>query len=470
EARVKGVALSVELKAEEDDRLSNCNLNIKQVLPNLLNENVTFTYSLSVENIVNYIYSSDETLQLVAIHNYIDLLNKTIYDGSINDLVNDDIVSRSIELLDNHHNCRLQIEIIRVLIFMSLGTFKQMQSIIKYGAIPKLVKLLNSTEHYITQDIVISLGNIIKNRPYARDIALSHAILPRLAKLINSKISMIFTRHVVRTMFHVCKKSNPPLSFEMIKPVLPVFSYLLTIPNQSIISNTCWILAYLTEGCENNTRSLLGTGILPQVLGCLMCKEKNIFRPALRTIAHIVELGNIYETNAVISAGGLSHLCTFLRNHYMDEDIVVEIVSAIYKMVNTKEQIQCVISAGLLPLLIKILQFGEEEARHIVAWTVMDIIAEGSIEQLNELLNAGLLSIFYNLLEANDHNIVINALDCLIEILRAAEKVGQMEKFITMIKDAGILDKMETIQYQHDDLIYEVYSNTHAFLRGFVYY
>ncbi|XP_018047844.1 PREDICTED: importin subunit alpha-8-like [Atta colombica] len=270
-------------------------------------------------------------------------------------------------------------------------------------------------------------------------------------------MQMISLRNIVKTMFHLCKK-NPPLAIELIRPILPIFSYLLTIRNQSVISSTCWILAYLTDGCDDNIHALLETGILPQVLGCLMSQAKNIFVPALRTVAHIVESGDTYKTNAVIFAGGLSHLYTLLRNCLVNGDtrIVVEIVSAIYKMVNTKEQIQCVIDAGLLSPLIEILECGAEEAQYIVAWTVMDIITIGSIENLNELINAGLLSIFCNLLEAKNYNNIINVFDCLTEILRAAEKVEQTEKFIIMIKEAGIIDKIETIQYHHDDLIYKM--------------
>jgi len=90
-----------------------------------------------------------------------------------------------------------------------------------------------------------------------------------------------------------------------------------------------------------------------------MSQAKNIFVPALRTVAHIVESGDTFKTSAVIFAGGLSHLYTLLRNCLFNGDtyIIVETVSAIYKMINTKEQIQCVIDAGLLPPLIEILEF-----------------------------------------------------------------------------------------------------------------
>ncbi|XP_011049559.1 PREDICTED: importin subunit alpha-like [Acromyrmex echinatior] len=412
EARINEDTLSVELcKAKEDDRLSNLDTN--QVLPDLLNVNITLTSRLSIEEIVKYIYSSNETLQLLAIQNYKILICDRIYDANN---IEDDIVSRSIELVDSCRNFRLQLEILHVLTRMSLGTFKQKQSIIKHGVISKLVKLFDSTVSFISRKAVHILGNITKDIPYARDIALNHAALPLLIKFITSETPIAFMCSIVRTMTCLCKKSNPPLSLEWIRPILPVFNYLFTLRNENIIS--------------------------------------------LRTIAHIVESGDSYKTSAVISAGGLSYLCTFLRKCFIDENIVAEAVSAIYKMVNTKEEIQCVIDAGLLPHLIKILKFGTEEAQYVVAWTILDIIAVGSIEHLNKLVDVGLLSALCNLLEVENYNNIINALDCLTEILHAAQKVEQTEKFIIMIKEAGIIDKIETIQDHHDD----VYSTTHIFL------
>ncbi|KAG5330562.1 IMA5 protein, partial [Acromyrmex charruanus] len=462
EARINEDTLSVELcKAKEDDRLSNLDTN----QADLLNINVnSLTSRLSVEETVNYVYSSNEILQLVAIQNYKILICDRIYD--VNDIVEDDIVSRSIELVDSCRNLRLQMEILYVLTRMSLGTFKQKQSIIKHGVISKLLKLFNSTVSFISRKAVHILGNITKDIPYARDIALNHAALPLLIKFIKSETSMIFMCNIVRTMSHLCKKSNPPLSLEWIRPILPVFSYLFTLRNQSVISSTCRMLAYLTDGCDDNIHALLKTDILSQVLECLMSQAKNISVPALRTVAHIVESGDSYKTSAVISAGGLSYLCIFLRNCFVDENIVAETVSAIYKMVNTKEQIQCVIDADLLPHLIDILEFGTEEAQYIVAWTIMDIIAIGSIEHLNELVDVGLLPALCNLLEAENYNNVINAFDCLTEILCAAEKVEQTEKFIIMIKEARIIDKIETIQYHHDEL----YSTIRILLEKFVLY
>lgn len=76
--------------------MSNCKLDTQQTLLDLINKNVTLTSCLSIEEIVNYIYSSNETLQFVAIQNYKTLLHKSRND------IEDNIVSRSIELLDNY--------------------------------------------------------------------------------------------------------------------------------------------------------------------------------------------------------------------------------------------------------------------------------------------------------------------------------------------------------------------------------
>lgn len=77
--------------------------------------------------------------------------------------------------------------------------------------------------------------------------------------------------------------------------------------------------------------------------------------PALRTVGNIVT-GNDIQTDAVILAGGLTHLGALLRYHRAN--IVKEAAWAISNiMAGNTNQIQSAISAGLLPPLIEALQF-----------------------------------------------------------------------------------------------------------------
>lgn len=79
----------------------------------------------------------------------------------------------------------------------------------------------------------------------------------------------------------------------------------------------------------------------------------------------------------------------------------------------------------------------------------------GTIQHLTELVGAGVLPPFCNLLEAKDWDVIIVVLDGLTNILHAAEKIGQVERVAIMIEQAGGLDKIETLQHHPNEQVYQ---------------
>jgi len=82
------------------------------------------------------------------------------------------------------------------------------------------------------------------------------------------------------------------------------------------------------------------------------------------------------------------------------------------------------------------------------------LITRGTIQHLIQLVQAGVLQAFCNLLESNNYLNIINALIGMAEILHAAEKIGQAEKLTIMIKKFGGLDKIEDLQYDKNERVY----------------
>lgn len=86
-------------KAIKNNRLFKRNFDLKQELIDLMYQAALSPKSdLSIDKIVNYINSSDETLQLLGIQAYAKL--KQEKNPSINDTI-EDILPRCIKLLDN---------------------------------------------------------------------------------------------------------------------------------------------------------------------------------------------------------------------------------------------------------------------------------------------------------------------------------------------------------------------------------
>jgi len=83
------------------------------------------------------------------------------------------------------------------------------------------------------------------------------------------------------------------------------------------------------------------------------------------------------------------------------------------------------------------------------------LTTEGTIQHLTQLVGAGVLPPFCNLLEAKDWNVIIVVLDGLTNILHAAEKIGQAERLAIMIEEVGGLDKIEALQHHQNEQVYQ---------------
>lgn len=97
---------------------------------------------------------------------------------------------------------------------------------------------------------------------------------------------------------------------------------------------------------------------------------------------------------------------------------------------------------------------GDFKSQKEAAWAVTNLTSGGTVQQLAQLVQLGVLEPFCNLLLAKDWKTVIVVLDGLTNILNTAEKMGEVDRVAMMIEEVQGLDKLEALQHHENEEVY----------------
>jgi len=126
----------------------------------------------------------------------------------------------------------------------------------------------------------------------------------------------------------------------------------------------------------------------------------------------------------------------------------------------TKEQIQAVIDTGIIGPLVNLLQTAEFDIKKEAAWAISNATSGGTHDQIRVLVEQGAIKPMCDLLLVNDSRIVTVALEGLENILKVGESIKEQglapnNPYADMIDEAEGLDKIEGLQNHENQDIYE---------------
>ncbi|CAI0469901.1 unnamed protein product [Linum tenue] len=124
-------------------------------------------------------------------------------------------------------------------------------------------------------------------------------------------------------------------------------------------------------------------------------------------------------------------------------------------------QIQAVIEAGIISPLVQLLQSAEFEIKKEAAWAISNATSGGTHDQIKFLVSQGCIKPLCDLLICPDPRIVTVCLEGLENILKVGEadknlgNSGDVNVFSQLIDDAEGLEKIENLQTHDNNDIYE---------------
>ena len=126
-------------------------------------------------------------------------------------------------------------------------------------------------------------------------------------------------------------------------------------------------------------------------------------------------------------------------------------------LAGTPEQLDVVISANVIPILIRLISEGEAKVRREAAWAITNLICGGTDEQVKYAISQGCIRPLCEVLDAQDTKLIQVVLDGIREICRfgSVNTVDGENVCADWIEEAGGVPRVERLQHHENTKIYQ---------------
>jgi len=254
-------------------------------------------------------------------------------------------------------------------------------------------------------------------------------------------------------------RGRPLPEFEQVKRAIPTLSRVIQEENDAeVLTDAAWAMSYLSDGDENRIQLVVDTGIIPSLVKHLDNPFLSILIPILRTLGNIVT-GNEEQTNQVLRVPAVVQKLFKLLGREK-KAVRREACWALSNITaGTPQQIQCVIDdKENIAMLITLASSDITEVKREAAWVLSNATNHGTAEQVNSLVENGVIDCFVGLLDCPDSKTVIVVLEGINNILTMGAEVAKQFRrenpFLAELETKGAVPKIEKLQEHPSHEVY----------------
>lgn len=366
----------------------------------------------------------------------------------IKELIESSTISQLIQYLNCDENPSLQKETVSIL--AQMATFGGISDhLIEAGVVPILIRLLSSSNEIVKAEASTLLGILVCCASVeSRDVVLTAGVLPALLQAGYSSLNVITVERITSAISNLFYQKPLP-DIELVQAAIPFLcDRLLFSPDDETVSAACRALNYFIEGDDNYIQEILGLNwpIIPRLIQLLQHTTVEILKFALIIIGNIGKKDD--GTKKVLLESNIFQILFGLLDRTSDR-IREDSCWVISNLIQSKEDIQAVINAGIIPKLFQLLKssYFVSDIWGFALSSISNILQFATPEQVWYLVQEDIIPLFCNLFKGVSENqgncnddlnqVYMEKLKVILKILSVEQNTDKLEQVIRSICNCG---------------------------------